>query len=62
MSILDRLLDLLVSTSIGLATLVFLTLSAVCMVAAVKRDRAAARNKQAILDLTKKGKRANGRR
>jgi hypothetical protein len=62
MSILDRLVDLLASTTIGLATLVFLGLAAVCMVATVKQERAAARDKRAILDLTKKGKRANGRR
>jgi hypothetical protein len=44
MSILDRLVDLLVSTTIGLATLVFLGLSAVCMVATVKQERDAKRN------------------
>ena len=51
MSILDRLVDLILSTTIGGATLIFLGLSAVCMVVTVKRERAAARDAQALRDL-----------
>ncbi len=51
MSILDRLVDLILSTTIGGATLIFLGLSAPRVVLTVKRVRAAGCVAQALRDL-----------